>query len=369
MRAGSADLRELSTIDVHFVQEREQDAHSLAQRVHGRLELPARTDGGSMAYLLGEHRGLAQCATPSGHFVVLALDHRQNLRRELRPDDPSSVSLDEMRAFKVTVLRALAASASGVLVDPEIGIGPAIADDSVPGRTGLIIAIEATGYEGRTTARTSRVLPGWSVAAAARSGASAVKLLLYYHPDSPTASGQEALLRRVADECREVGLPLFVEPLSYSLDGEPLRGDERRRVVIATAQRLTAIGGDVLKAEFPYEAAVGDEARWRDACAELDAASTLPWVLLSGGADDDRFADQVRVACAAGASGALAGRSVWSDATRLAEPARTAFLEGAARERLERLAAVIEEHGRPWLPRWVSAKAPTSPGEGWYAST
>ena len=322
-----------------------------------------------MAYLLGEHRGLAQCATPAGHFVVLALDHRQNLRRELRPDDPSSVSLDEMSAFKVTVLRALAASASGVLVDPEIGIGPAIGDDAVPGRTGLIVAIEATGYEGPATARTSRVLPDWSVAAAARSGASAVKLLLYYHPDSLTAAGQESLLARVADDCREVGLPLFVEPLSYSLDGDRLLGEERRRIVVATAQRLTQIGGDVLKAEFPYEAAVADEARWQDACAELDEASTLPWVLLSGGADDDRFGEQVRVAGAAGASGALAGRSVWSDAALLGEPARTAFLEREARERLQRLAAVITQHGRPWLPRWLAAKTPESPGEGWYART
>jgi len=321
-----------------------------------------------MPSLLGQRRGLAQCATPSGRFVVLALDHRQNLRRELRPDDPDAVGYAEMASFKVAVVEALAPVASGVLVDPEVGVGPAIAEGALPGGTGLIVAIEATGYEGPSTARTSRVLAGWSVAAARRIGASAAKLLLYYNPDSPTAGSQEALLTTVAKDCARQGLPLFVEPLSYSLDGSPLAGEDRRRVVVATARRLTRIGGDVLKAEFPYDAGADDEGRWTDACAELDEASRLPWVLLSGGLDDARFEAQVRVACDAGASGALAGRSVWADAARLAEPERSQWLATAGRDRLGRLAAIISEHGRDWLPRWLEAMTPDVPGEAWYAT-
>jgi len=321
-----------------------------------------------MGHLLGEHRGLTQCATPAGRFVVLALDHRQNLRKELRPADPESVSHAEMVDFKVAVVSALGGLASGVLLDPEVGVGPVIARDALPGGTGLIVAIEATGYEGEPTARTSRVLPGWSVAAARRVGASAAKLLLYYHPDAPTAGGQEALLTQVAEACREGGMPLFVEPLSYALDGGRLAGEERRRVVVETARRLTRIGGDVLKAEFPYEPAVVDEARWREACAELDEASALPWVLLSGGADDTTFEAQVRVAGDAGASGALAGRSVWSEAARLGEPERSAFLASVSRDRLRRLASVIAEHGQPWLPRWLAARRPDAIAEGWYTS-
>jgi tagatose-1,6-bisphosphate aldolase len=230
------------------------------------------------------------------------------------------------------------------------------------------VAVEATGYLGAPDARTSRVLPGWSVAAAKRIGASAAKLLLYYHPDAPTARDQEALLASVAADCREQDLALFLEPLSYGLDGRKLVGEERRAVVVETARRLTAIGGDVLKAEFPYDAAVGDEGRWAEACAELDEASARPWVLLSGGVDDATFEAQVRVACQRGASGALAGRSVWSDAARLGEPERGELLRTAGRERLRRLAAVIGEHGHPFRPRWESAVAPAVPGERWYAA-
>jgi tagatose-1,6-bisphosphate aldolase len=321
-----------------------------------------------MSHLLGTRRGLDQCTTPGGHFVVLALDHRQNLRKELRPDHPESAGYAEMVDFKLAVVRALAGAASGLLLDPEVGVAPAIAEGALPGSTGLLVAIEATGYEGTPAARTSRVLPGWSVAAAKRIGASAAKLLLYYHPASPTAPEQEALLASVAADCLAQELALFLEPLSYGLDGRPLVGEDRRAVVVETARRLTAIGGDVLKAEFPYDPSVTDEGRWADACAELDAASARPWVLLSGGVDDATFEAQVRVACRQGASGALAGRSVWADAARLSEPARTERLRTAGRDRLARLAAVIREHGHPWGPRWEAAVRPDPPGEGWFVA-
>src|SRR5262245_14164442 len=139
----------------------------------------------SMAYLLGVVRGLDACSSPSGTFTVLALDHRQNLRKELRPADPESVHEAEMVDFKRAVVRALGTTGTGVLLDPEIGVGPAIADGSLPGRAGLIVAVEATGYEGAAGARVSRVLPGWSVEKIKRLGASAAKLLIYYHPDAP----------------------------------------------------------------------------------------------------------------------------------------------------------------------------------------
>ena len=130
-----------------------------------------------MAYLLGKRRGLTECATASGRFVVLALDHRQNLRRELRPDAPDSVRYEGMVDFKLAVVRVLGGETSGVLLDPEVGVAQVLADGALPGSTGLIVAVEATGYEGPPTARTSRILPGWSVEAAKRIGASAVKLI------------------------------------------------------------------------------------------------------------------------------------------------------------------------------------------------
>jgi tagatose-1,6-bisphosphate aldolase len=327
-------------------------------------------DGGPQAPTtnrFGARRGLDACASARGTFGVLALDHRQNLRRELRPDDPAAVTYDEMVDFKRAVVRALAPVATGTLLDPEVGAAACIADGSLPGGAGLIVAIEATGYEGPSTARVSRVLDGWSVAQAKRLGASAAKLLVYYHPDAVNAADQEALVASVAADCRDADLAVFVEPLSFSLvEGEKLAGEARRRVVIETARRLTAIGADILKAEFPYDARVSDRGLWREACAELDEASAAPWVLLSGGVDDATFLDQVEVACAAGASGVVAGRSVWAEAATLPAEQRAAFLATTARERLRRLVDLVDAVGRPWTSRPSRLASPAEPGEGWY---
>ena len=318
-------------------------------------------------FALGTRRGIAACASARGTFAVLALDHRQNLRKELRPADPASVTYDEMVEFKRAVVRALAPVATGTLLDPEIGAAQCIADGSLPARAGLIVAIEATGYEGPPTARVSRILDGWSVDKAKRMGASAAKLLVYYHPDAANAADQERLVADVAADCRAADLALFVEPLSFSLvEGEKLAGEARRRVVVETARRLTAIGGDVLKAEFPYDPSVTDRARWREACAELDAGSTLPWVLLSGGVDESTFEAQVATACAAGASGVLVGRSVWAEAATMEPAARDTFLATTGRDRLRRLVDLVEAAGRPWHDRPSRLTTSPLPGDGWY---
>ena len=330
--------------------------------------MTATEDARATAYRTGLRRGLDACATPRGVFSVLALDHRQNLRKEIRPEDPDSVSIDEMAELKRDVLRALASRVSGVLLDPEFGAPRCIADGSLPGEVGLIVAIEATGYDGPPTARRSRVLDGWSVAKAKRMGATAAKLLIYFHPESATATAQEELVAEVAEDCWRHDLPLFLEPITHSVDASVavLTGEERRQVVIETARRLTAVGGDVLKVEFPYDTSVADEGRWVDACNELDDATPLPWVLLSGGVDDATFERQVEIACRAGASGVLVGRSVWAEASRVAGADRRHFLETEAVERLARLVKTIEAHGRSWRDRAPAALRDRRVGTDWY---
>jgi tagatose-1,6-bisphosphate aldolase len=320
-----------------------------------------------VTYLLGTRRGLRACSSEHGTFAVLALDHRQNLRRELRPDALDAVTYNEMVEFKRAVVRALAPVATGTLLDPEIGAAQAIDDGSMPDRAGLIVAVEATGYEGPETARVSRVLDGWGVEKVRRLGASAAKLLVYYHPDAPNAADQERLVADVAAACRALDLALFVEPLGFSLvAGERLTGEARRRLVIETARRLTAIGGDILKAEFPYDAAITDREAWREACEELDAASAVPWVLLSGGVDEATFEAQVETACRAGASGVLVGRSVWAEAATMEPTARDAFLMTTGRQRLRRLVELVDAVGQPWQARLGRLRDVPSPADGWY---
>lgn len=314
---------------------------------------------------IGKMRGLQQCSTPRGALAVLALDHRNNLRRALHPEAPETTTDDELVAIKQQITRTVGPASTAVLLDPELGAAQAIASGALPGDVGLVVAVEATGYTGDPTARQSQVLPGWSVAKAGRIGANGIKLLVYYHPEAPTAGQIEALVRQVAADCAAQDIVFFLEPLSYSLDPaqKKLVGDERRRVVIETARRLTPLGCDVLKAEFPLDfSAETDEQVWAEACAELSEASAVPWVLLSAGVTCETFLRQVAVACSAEASGVAVGRAVWNEAAALAGEARAAFLRDIARERMARVTALCDALARPW----TDCYAPEPVSGEWY---
>lgn len=312
---------------------------------------------------IGKMRGLQQCATSNGAFAVLALDHRNNLRKALRPEAPDTVTRDEMIAFKREIVAALAPASSSVLLDPEVSAAQCIAGGDLPGKTGMIVALEATGYTGTPTARESEILPGWSVAKAQRIGANAVKLLVYYHPDSTTAHTIETLVAETARECTAHDLAFILEPLSYDPAQKTLSASERYRVIIETARHLTVPGVDILKAEFPLDMATNpDDKAMADACRDLSAASVAPWILLSASVSFEVFLHQVTIACRAGASGVAAGRAVWQEAVQLSGEARGAFLRSTAYARLERLTDLCNALARPWTDFY----APIAIGENWY---
>jgi tagatose 1,6-diphosphate aldolase len=316
---------------------------------------------------IGKIRSLQQCSTPEGAIAVLALDHRGNLRQMLNPSAPNSVSEEQLTGFKQQVVGVLAPFATAVLLDAEFGAAQCVASGSLPGKTGLVVSVEATGYTGDPIARRSRLMPGWSVAKVKRMGASAVKLLVYYHPDAETRTEIEALVQQTAQDCREQDMPLFLEPLSYSPDPEQkkLKPAERRRVVIETARRLTPLGGDVLKAEFPVDYLVDiNEQTWAEACAELTAASCVPWVLLSASAEFDSFLRMVRVACQQGCTGVAVGRAVWQEATSLVGIEREQFLRDVARPRMKQITELCATLARPWGECFT----PAAVGSSWYQS-
>ena len=299
---------------------------------------------------IGKIRGLQLCSNERGTFTCLALDHRQNLRRSLNPTVPAQVPNSALTAFKLEVTSSLAGEATAVLLDPEYSAAQAVAAGLLPNSVGLVVALEATGYSGDPTARQSRILPGWSVKKAKLMGASMIKLLVYYHPDAPTAPEIETFVKTVADDCRRFDLAFMLEPLSYSLDPEKqnLTPDEKRYVVSETARKLTPLGADVLKAEFPLDSESSDESEWESACKKVSEASVAPWILLSAAVDIETYLRQVKAACVAGSSGIAVGRAVWKEAVVLNSADRQEFLRTTARNRLSRLSRICTEYGKPW---------------------
>jgi tagatose 1,6-diphosphate aldolase len=298
---------------------------------------------------IGKMRGLQQCSTARGTFTCLALDHRQNLRKALNPQDASATTDEQLSQFKLDVTAALVAKSTAVLLDPEVSAAQAIAARAVPGGVGLVVAVESTGYTGDATARHAQILPGWSVEKAKRMGASMIKLLVYYHPDSATATEIEAFTAQVGADCIKHDLGLMLEPLSYSLSGQKLSSDEKHYIVVETARRLTSIPGvDLLKAEFPLDLADTDEAKWVSACSAVSAASVTPWILLSAAVSFETYQRQIIAACQAGASGIAVGRAVWQEAVSMDAASRAEFLRTTARQRLARLTSLCHALGKPW---------------------
>ena len=293
---------------------------------------------------IGKLRGLQQISSKGGIFTALALDHRQNLRKA----NPAFVADSELSRFKLDVTKALAHRATAVLLDPEVSAAQAIVERSIPNNVGLVVAVESTGYTGDATARHAQIIPGWSVEKAKRMGASAIKLLVYYHPDSPTAKETEDFTSNIAGECIKHDLVLMLEPLSYSLDeNKKLASDEKRYVVVETAKRLTPFNADILKAEFPIDAQ-DDESKWADACKEISSASTVPWILLSAEVDYETYLRQVTVACNAGASGIAVGRAVWKEAVTKNGEERLKFLRTTAKYRISRLTSLCHALAKPY---------------------
>jgi tagatose 1,6-diphosphate aldolase len=316
---------------------------------------------------LGKWRGLQAASTARGVFVILALDHRNNLRALLKPNAPDTVSAAEMVEFKFHVAAALAPASSAVLLDPVYGVAQCVAHGALPGQTGLIVAVEETGYKGSPNARQSETLAGWSVEKIKRVGADGVKLLIYYHPDAANAREQEALIKRTADECARHDIALYLEVLTFSVDPahKKLPPAERPHVIVESAKRLSDLGVTVLKMEFPvdYEA-MPDEAQWLAACRRLSEASPVPWVLLSAAAPYEVFKRQVKAAALAGASGVMVGRAAWQEAPALTGHARQDFLKGTALQRMQELCAILDANAKPWTEVYGEQKPAAN--DHWY---
>ncbi|XWX04067.1 tagatose 1,6-diphosphate aldolase [Aggregatilineales bacterium SYSU G02658] len=318
-----------------------------------------------MTYTLtpGRWRGLQNTSTFRHVFTILAFDQRGSYAEML----PAGTDYAAAAAIKGEVVEALSPFVSAVLLDPDYGL---TASQRMASGCGLLLSVEKSGYSGDSTYRKTEFDPAWNVAKIKRVGAQAVKLMVYYHPHSGALAEElEQMTAGLIAECHRYDLPIYLEPMSYSLDKAVKKESAefaatRQQVVVETARRLSALQPDVLKLEFPLEVKHDhDRDRWRAACAAVSEVASVPWVLLSAGVDFETFAEQTLIACQQGASGYLAGRAIWKECVVMPPAERAAFLTTTARERVERLNAIAAQHARPWTDFYH----PVTLEKGWYA--
>ncbi|MBX3086469.1 MAG: tagatose 1,6-diphosphate aldolase [Anaerolineae bacterium] len=314
---------------------------------------------------MGTYRHLSRCSTDTGHFMVLAIDHREILLNQLNKYAPQPLTDAEFTSFKQQIISAANRDISAVLVDPAYGLGAGIATRTIRGQLGILTPLEVTNYSLHPSQQTIDLLPDWSIEQAKQVGSDGVKLLLPYHPDADNAEDKHDIVAQIVEHCQRLQIPFFLEPIVYSLDPtKPVSNADLREISVSMARRFCVMGVDVLKLQFPVDTKQSsDEAEWRAACDELNAACNVPWAILSGGVDYPTFAKQVRIACEAGASGVIVGRAVWAEAVALQGAARTEFITTKMMERVRELAQICEKYAHPWMARVVAPDAAVN----WYA--
>jgi tagatose 1,6-diphosphate aldolase len=318
----------------------------------------------------GKARSLQRVTSADGFFLICALDHLSDFQQLLAPD-PVTIDYAKTVAAKLELIGALAPEVSAFLLDARFGLAQAILSRALPGNIGLMASIEDEDYRHAPGSRRTRFREHWGTRQIKLIGADVCKLLWFYRPDAPSAEHQRRVVDGLVAECRELSLPLVVEPIWYPLVGEDTTSGawRRRRVdgIIESALTAAQLGVDMLKVEFPGDVG-SEEARGAaaEACARLDAGVEVPWVILSAGVGYDDFKRQVEIASAAGGSGFLAGRSIWRDAVSIHEPERRRLAAKGAAARLAELAAIARARGRPFGPALEGEDLIATVAEDWY---
>jgi tagatose 1,6-diphosphate aldolase len=323
----------------------------------------------------GKFEGLMHIANSRTQFTMVATDQRGSLMRMINPENPKSVTPQEMKKVKMALVKNLCGRnspgrASGVLIDPVYSYERSFVEAcEIRADVGVLMGVEASGYGGKGEFGPQvQIFAGLDVEDAVgkikNRGASAVKMLVYYRPDSPTRGHQESMVKAVGRACEKNEISFLLEPLSHSLEGGPHRKQNPNEfskikpwIVIETARELTKpeYSVDVLKAEFPlnlkYAQELGQDPS--EACKELDDASQVPWVVLSAGVDYDEFKENLRYALENGASGFLCGRAIWKESVGMEDMAK--FLLKTAVERLNELVDMVDEDATPWYKKYVDS--------------
>lgn len=282
-----------------------------------------------------------------GIFSIIAMDQRNTLRRMFTAVgiDPTD---DDLRTSKSDVARALSPVASGILFDPTYGV-PAIREaGTLHEDCGLLVASEPASRNSFAGEPRTHRDPSLDSAWVLDQGGDANKFFAQLRADRPAARTGEPdiaaeclrAVQDVVDDCRAAGIPSVIENLIYPLPDEDLTDSRREDAIIEAARALNEIDCDLLKLEYPGSP---------KGCRRLASVLDRPWAVLSAGVPFEDFTEVLRVSFEeGGASGFIAGRSVWRESLALAGPQRHEFLDTVAKPRLDTLVTVASASARSW---------------------
>ncbi len=294
-----------------------------------------------------ERRGYQQICDAQGAMMVIPCDQRGGMRTLLAadPSEQDAIGNDVLGKTKADITKYLASNASCVLVDPVCAV-PQLVDDGILRRdTALLIGLDASGGDMSAEGyRLSKLVEGVDARKVRALGGTGGKIMVYLRSDTPDANTHNiALLKQVIEDFAREDLLLVVEFLPYRLEGESKEAYEAATpdLIQGGSKICLELGAKVLKLPYPGSAT---------SCAAVTRlAGDVPWAVLSAGVDHPTFLRQVETAMANGASGVIAGRSLWKDCISLDRDVTRERLETIAVPRLREIQAIIARHRAPTL--------------------
>ena len=317
----------------------------------------------------GKLRGLRRMADASGRFKMTAVDQRPPIINPIAALHGDSAPWQEVARFKTLLVEELQGQSTAMLLDPNYAYP--MAEPILDPRLGLIMTLEDSVFEETAGGRLSHAIDGWSVEKIKRAGADAVKVLAWYRPDASKAVNdhQKAFTRMIGEACARFDIPYLFELLVYPLPGEKNQttqyiemAEKKSELVLDSVAEFAKpeYGIDVFKLESPVPArdCPGHGAAGSDKVQGLfDAMGKLanrPWVMLSAGAGMGEFKNVLSHAYAAGASGYLAGRAIWSEAFKAYPdwPAIRSGLAGEGVAYMRDINQLTDAQAKPWPTNW-----------------
>jgi tagatose-1,6-bisphosphate aldolase len=286
-----------------------------------------------------ELRGYHQICGSDGAMMVIACDQRGGMRTLLASDpaEQAKITNDMLGDTKADITRYLASEASCVLLDPLCAVPRVVQEGVLDRHTALLIGLDASGWDKSPEGyRLSILVPGITARRVRELGGTGGKIMVYLRSDTPAAnSANIAILNQCVADFAQEDLLLVVEFLTYQLEGES-DADYAAKFpsLIEGGTRICLdCGSKVLKLPYPGTP---------QACANVTRmAGDVPWAVLSAGVNHEKFLGQVEIAMQNGASGVIAGRSLWKDCISLDRDIQRQKLQTIAVLRLHEIQAVV----------------------------
>ncbi len=291
--------------------------------------------------------GLSSISNSEGIFSIVAMDQRNTLKKMFTAVGVTATE-EDMFGAKIAVASALSKAASGILLDPTWGVPAVNENDVLPTTCGLLVAAENPDRGNFNGEPRPTKMIGQDAAWVKSIGGQAVKVLVSMHPGRPMKASEPdltsetvELVRAIVADCKAQGIPSVIENLIYALpNAEPLTDDQKENLIVESAILLNETKPDLLKLEFPMS---------ERGCKRLADSLTVPWAVLSAGVAFDQFKKVITISCdAGGASGFIAGRSIWKEAIGMNKADQEKFLNSTAIARLEELNATVVGRAVPW---------------------